>query len=214
MARKNETTEATIILKPTRNGSLAALIEAESKRKFADKYTKNLRHKVDGKSIRWKEDEWLEAKKHHDICVDLANLSHTHNFPYAALVYFAIGGDAHKKAVFEKGYKEINLDKAETILKWLAKFAKYNKNPKFYTSDKIVHAFSKFYDTFSKKDKDFNTAMRAFPKMPAPEYKASCFKTMQQFYELFFKPFITCVEVDETTNEVASIETIPNPLAE
>lgn len=194
---ENNATEVTITISTPRDGSLAALIETEAKRQFAPEFTKNLKHMVEGKRVRWKEEEWKEAKLHNDICKELVRLAHEYNFPYTALVYFAVASDAHKKTAFERGYRSINVEKAETILRWLEKFAKYNKNPKFFTCEKIVHAFSKFYDTYSKKDKDFNTGMRAFSKMPAPEYKPSQFKTMAQFYDIWFKPFITCAEVTE-----------------
>lgn len=211
--KKNNAENVVITIKQPRDGSLAMLIETEANKKFADAYSKNLRHKVDGRNVGWKEDEWNAAKQHHDICSQLVELSrNNNNFPYTALVYFAVGSDAHKKPVFEKGYKQINIDKAKTILKWLAMFAKYNKNPKFYTCEKIVHAFAKFYDTHSKKDKDFKVGMNAFTPMPAPEHKASQFKTMQQFYELFYKPFITIAEVDEKTNKVVKTKTVKNPL--
>lgn len=187
--------EVVITLSTPRDGSLACLIETEAKRRFAPAFTKNLKHKVEGKDVRWREEEWNAAKRHNDICKELVRLAHEYNFPYTALVYFAVASDAHKKSAFEKGYHSIDVEKAETILKWLKKFADYNKNPRFFTCEKIVHAFSKFYDTHSKKDKDFNYAMRQFTKMPAPEHKASQFKTMAQFYELFYKPFIMCSEV-------------------
>lgn len=203
--KKQQPTDVVIKIKQPRDGSLAMLIETEASRKFADTYNKNLRRVVDGKRVGWKEDEWNAAKKHHDICVQLVNLAKKNNFPYTALVYFAVGTDAHKKPVFDKGYKNINLEKAETILKWLMLFAKHNKNPKFYTCEKIVHAFTKFYESHSKKDKDFKVGMKAFTPMPAPNHKASQFKTMQQFYDLFYKPYITIVEVDENTNKVTKV---------
>lgn len=194
-----------------REGSLASLIVNEANRYFAEAYTKNLKHKVDGKQVRWKEDEWNNAKRHHDICVELVRLATEHNFPYSALVYFAVGKDAHRKFVFDRGYETINVAKAETILKWLKKFAEYNRNPSFYTSDKIVHAFCKFYQEVSTKDKDFNRGMKAFTKLPSDTFKPSKWKTMREFYDLFFKPFITCVEVDENNNTV-NVTVTENPL--
>lgn len=190
--------KAIVIVKEqkTRNGSLGEMILNESKKYFAKEFTKNLKHKINGKEVRWKEDEWNAAKKHHDICVELVRLATEFNFPYSALVYFAVGKEAHRKYVFEKGYDKIDVKKAETILKWLQKFSKYNDNPSFYTCDRIVHAFCKFYQEVSTKDKDFNKGMKSWTKMPSSECKAATrFKTMKDFYDLFSKPFIACVEV-------------------
>lgn len=196
------TTKTTDNVKKTRNGSLGEMIENEAKRHFAKAFTKNLRHKVDGKEVRWKEAEWLKAKQHHDICVELVRIATEYNFPYSALVYFAVGKDAHRKFVFEEGYKAIHIKKAETILKWLKKFAKYNDNPSFYTSDKIVHAFCKFYQEVSTKDKDFNFGMKNFEKRSSKTFKVSSFKNMKEFYDIFFAPFVAAVEVLEEDNEI------------
>lgn len=182
-----------------REGSLGFLIAQEASRYFAKEFTKNLKHKVNDKVVRWKEDEWNNAKKHHDICVELVRLATEYNFPYSALVYFAVGKEAHRKYAFERGYANINIAKAETILKWLKKFAEYNRNPSFYTSDKIVHAFCKFYQEVSTKDKDFNRGMKAFTKLPSDKFKPSKWKTMREFYDIFSKPFVTCVEINEPT---------------
>ena len=203
MATKKQTKKEEIIevsVRAMKDGCLGSLIEEEAKRYFAKAFTKNLKHKVEGKEVRWKEEEWNNAKRHHDICVELVRLATEHKFPYSALVYFAVGKDAHRKFVFERGYDTINTKKAETILKWLKKFAEYNRNPKFYTCDKIVHAFCKFYQEVSTKDKDFNRGMKAFEKMPAPLHKPSDFKTMRDFYEIFFRPFIATVTVEVAAN--------------
>lgn len=175
--------------------SLAALIKTEAERKFAEAYKAGMRHMVDGKRVAWKEEDWKREKTHHDICVALTELAEKNNFPYGVLVYIAIGTDAHKKPIFERGYTSMNEKKAETIIKWLKAFAKYNDNPKFYTNDKVVHAFAKFYDTHSTKTKDFNIAMKAWEKMPLESNKTLAFKNMADFYNLFYKPFVSCAEV-------------------
>ena len=200
MARINPTTETTT--KKTRTGTLGEMIETEASRYFAKEFTKNLRRKVDGREVRWKETDWLRAKRHHDICVELVRIATEYEFPYSALVYFAVGKDAHRKFVFEEGYKTIDVKKAETILKWLKKFAKYNNNQSFYTSDKVVHAFCKFYQEVSTKDKDFNIGMKNFEKRPSKTFKVSSFKTMKEFYDIFFAPFVAAVEVLEEDNEM------------
>lgn len=134
------------------------------------------------------EEEFNAKKTHHDICVKLRDLSQEHNnFPLTLLVYFAVSTQAHRQHVFEKGYTSINEKKAEKILKWLDKFAKKGKNQSFATCGNIAHAFAKFYDTFSKQDKDFNRALKEFPFQEG--YKPTSFKRMDTFYNLFTEPF-------------------------
>lgn len=134
------------------------------------------------------EEEFNAKKTHHDICVKLKHISEVHNnFPLTLLVYFAVSTQAHRQYVFEKGYTSINEKKAEKILKWLEKFAKKAKNPSYATCSNVAHAFAKFYDTFSKQDKDFNKAMNEFPFKEG--YKPSSFKRMDTFYNLFTQPF-------------------------
>lgn len=180
---------------PYRNANGMTMIDAKTRKKLSD-------------------EEYEKVSRHRSICQELVRLSSENkDFPFTALVYFAVGSDAHKKNVFEKGYKTINVTKAETILRWLDLFAKHNKNPKFYTCEKIVHAFAKYYDTQSKKDKDFKAIMKQFVKQPAEEgFKASQYKTMEQFYSIFTKPIIVKTEVKEDgTEKVVSAR--PNPLA-
>ncbi|MDE6285231.1 MAG: hypothetical protein K2M17_05745 [Bacilli bacterium] len=201
------------IIKTPKEGSIASLIINAANSKYPYRNEKGITM-IDNKTRRkLTDDEYKEVARHRDICRELVRLStENHNFPYAVLVYIAIGTDAHKKPVFERGYKAINVEKAETIIRWLEAFAKYNENPKFFTSDKIVHAFAKFYDTFSKKDKDFNKGMRSFVKQPAiMGYKPSQYKNMEQFYSLFFKPFLACVKVDEKTGKETAVSVTMKP---
>ena len=167
--------------------TLAELITKEANAKpFMDWQGKATR---DNKGHFVKNEEDFNAKKtHHDICVKLRDLSVAHNnFPLTVLVYFAVSTQAHRQHVFEKGYTAINEKKAEKILKWLEKFAQKGKNPSFATCGNIAHAFAKFYDTFSKQDKDFNKALKAFPFKDG--YKPTSFKRMDEFYRLFTQPF-------------------------
>lgn len=207
--------EVEVKVKTPREGSLADLIINGAKNKYPYRNDKGMTM-IDAKTRKKLSDEEYEKLSlHRSICQELVRLSEANNnFPFTPLVYFAVGTDAHKKPIFDRGYKSINLEKATTILKWLDEFAKWNKNPKYQTSDKIVHAFAKLYDTYSKKDKDFRSLMRQFTKQPASEgYKPSQWKNMQSFYELFTKPLITKIEVNEETKEETIVDVKVNPLA-
>ena len=176
-----------------KKSKLGVLIFNEANRNFPTEFKKGKMRDSRGHFIKMTEEEYFQQKRHHDICVELNRLATTYNFPYACLVYFAVGKEAHKQEAFKKGYTKINSKKAETIIKWLDRFAKHN-NPSFRTSDRIVHGLTKFYETYSTKDKDFNFAMKNFERQPT--FKASKYKTMAEFYEIFFRPFANVVEIN------------------
>lgn len=214
-AKKGEVKETpTIVVKEPKKGSLAEMIINAAKNKYPY-IAKNGMTIIDATTRKkLTEEEYNKLALHRDICKELVRLStEFDNFPYSVLVYFAVGTDAHRPIAFNKGYKTINIPKAETILKWLKWFAEYNKNPKFYACDKIVHAFAKFYNEYSKKDKDFKTIMKRWVKMPAEDgFKTTQFKTMFDFYKLFTKPIILTCEEDEKTKEERIVSITPNPL--
>ena len=204
------------IFKTPRAGSLAEMIINAANNKYPYRNAQGMTM-IDAKTRKkLTDEEYAKVSLHRDICKELVRLStQANNFPYSVLVYFAVGTDAHRPIAFNKGYKSINVPKAETILRWLKWFADYNKNPKFYACDKIVHAFTKLYNEYSKKDKDFKALMKQWAKMPSADgYKTTQFKTMKDFYQLLTKPLIITAEVDEKTGEETIVAINPNPLAE
>lgn len=131
-------------------------------------------------------EEYDRLTKHHDICVQLYNTSKEfNNYPYTSLVYFAIGGTAHKQTVFNSGYTKINTDKMKKILKWLTKLAKHCKDQKYATYDVVTHALSKFYDKVSTDDKVFNNLLKQFN---CGGKRPSAWKRMEDFYKDFMSP--------------------------
>lgn len=62
--------------------------------------------------------------KHNEVCRKLVELCDKHNYPMTQLVYVAVGKNAHKTIVFENGYKKIDIEKAELMLKLSEVFAK------------------------------------------------------------------------------------------
>lgn len=132
--------------------------------------------------------------KHHDICVQLQTISKEYeNYPYTSLVYFAIGGTAHKQDTFNKGYTTINTKKMKKILKWLLKLAKYCKDNKYATYDVVTHALSKFYDKVSQDDKVFNSLLRQFK---CNGRRPSSFKKMEDFYSEFMTPLCNNITIE------------------
>lgn len=216
--KKSKKTEPKVVevFKEPKKGSLAEMIINASKNKYPYRNEKGMTMLDPKTRKKLTDEEYAKVSLHRDICKELVRLSaQANNFPFSVLVYFAVGTDAHRPIAFNKGYKTINIPKAETILRWLKWFADYNKNPKFYACDKIVHAFTKLYNSYSKKDQDFKALMKQWTKMPAKDgYKTTQFKNMQQFYELLTKPLMITAVVDETSGEEKIVDITPNPLAE
>jgi hypothetical protein len=88
--------------------------------------------------------------KHHVICKKLVELADKHNFPMTLMLYIAVGTNAHRKPVFERGYNYINLDKVEQVVKLADVFAKKFGN-KARTNDKVIHLISRYYDIMGGK---------------------------------------------------------------
>lgn len=87
-----------------------------------------------------------EAKVlHHKICKQLVELADKYHFPITLLVYIAVGTNAHRMYVFERGYHAINVQKAERIISLCDIFAK-KFGSKTRTNDKLVHAVSRYVD--------------------------------------------------------------------
>ena len=102
---------------------------------------------------------------HIEVCKKLAEISNNNgNYPITYLVYFAVGKNAHRIPVFLNGYTSIDEKKAKTIMSWLKLFAKHNGNPKLFRNTDVSHAICRFYDTFSKKTKDFKAALEKYPQ--------------------------------------------------
>ena len=87
---------------------------------------------------------WFKIR-HHNICKKLVEMSDKYNFPMGVLVYIAIGTNAHRPCVFEKGYARINEQKAERVISLCEIFAK-KFGEKTRTNDRLVHAVSRYVE--------------------------------------------------------------------
>lgn len=86
-----------------------------------------------------------EMLVHHNVCKSLVNLADKHNFPMGVLVYIAVGTNAHRPIVFEKGYTKCDVEKAEKIISLCEIFAKkFGENTR--TNDRLVHAVCRYVD--------------------------------------------------------------------
>lgn len=141
--------------------------------------TKKIRNASEGKDLGILNLKQYQSRKvtHINVCKELKALSDNNdNFPMGALVYFAVGKDAHKSSTLKVGYDKIDVKKAITILKWLTMYAKKMGNPSLKKDGGVVHAVTRFYEQVSTKTKDFKTALDAVPSGFVYENKKNKFK--------------------------------------
>lgn len=82
---------------------------------------------------------------HHNICKKLVEISDSKDIPMGVLVYVAIGTNAHRPCVFEKGYIRIYEEKVNKVFALCDIFAKkFGKETR--TNDRLVHAVSRYVD--------------------------------------------------------------------
>jgi hypothetical protein len=88
--------------------------------------------------------------RHNMICKRLVQLADYHKFPMTLMLYVAVGTNAHRKPIFERGYRNINVDKVEQVVKLADVFAK-KFGDKARTNDKVIHMISRYYDNMGGK---------------------------------------------------------------
>lgn len=93
-------------------------------------------------------------RTHNQICKQLVKLADEFKFPMGVLVYFAVGTNAHRLNVFERGYNRINLKKANQVIKLCEVFGK-KFGDKCRTNDKVVHMITRYYDIMDGKPQMF-----------------------------------------------------------
>lgn len=83
--------------------------------------------------------------RHNQICKELVRLADDYNYPMTQLVYVAIGKNAHRPMVFEKGYTKIDLEKTELMLKLSDVFAKKFGN-NWRTNGFLCHTIDRYLE--------------------------------------------------------------------
>ena len=84
-------------------------------------------------------------RAHNEVCKGLVKLADDNDFPMGVLVYIAVGTNAHRPCVFEKGYSKLNYKKAESVIKMANIVAKI-LGEKYRTNDRVIHTLSRYYD--------------------------------------------------------------------
>lgn len=88
-----------------------------------------------------------EKNVHVGVCKGLVKLSETHNnYPITYLVYFAVGKNAHRTGIYQDGYSNLNVQKANIIFEMLRIFSEHHKNKKLFTNPNLAHVMCKYYD--------------------------------------------------------------------
>ena len=169
----------------------------ETKTKFSlDTRVRLVAENEGGKGVKMP--VWFNLPQHKALRqqhIDICKLSvENGNYPITYLVYFAVGKNAHRKEVFEDGYTKIDEKKAEKIFSWLKMFAKYHKNEKMFRNPNVAHALCRYYDKFSTKTKDFETAMKSMESNPKIDIKNA--KAIVEGMGIAKKPNVDVTELE------------------
>lgn len=87
----------------------------------------------------------FKMMQHNTICKELVRLADANNYPMTQLVYVAIGKNAHRPMVFEEGYKKIDVEKTELMLKLADVFAKKFGN-NWRTNGFLCHMIDRYLE--------------------------------------------------------------------
>lgn len=120
-------------------------------------------------------------RKHNEICKELVKLADDNDFPMGVLVYIAVGTNAHRPMVFNKGYTKLNVKKAESVIHMANIVAKI-LGDKYRTNDRIIHTLSRYYDL--NKGRGIN-ALKERLYLTDP-IKLQRIKTAKEFANLIF----------------------------
>lgn len=118
---------------------------------MAKKLEELIREEAKVNGSRYNLAQFASKREHHRICKNLVQLADEHNFPMGVLVYIAVGTNAHRLHIFEKGYNHFDSTKAEKVIKLCSIIDKklnngIEKKVNYRTNDRIVHLCSRYYD--------------------------------------------------------------------
>lgn len=135
-------------------------------------------------------------RTHNQICKQLVKLADENNFPMGVLVYFAVGTNAHRLNVFERGYRTINIKKALQVIKLCEVFGKkFGENCR--TNDKVVHMIARYYDVMNGKPQMFKQFCNNVDKST---FNIKNIKQSRELAKLIFGKYATYSEGGYFTN--------------
>lgn len=124
----------------------------------------------------------LEKYHHNEICKKLISLAEKHSYPITQVVYVAVGKNAHRPNVFENGYKKIDIERFEQVIKLCDVFAK-KFGTKWRNNGFLCHTIDR-YLTITKHRKELK--FRQLVNDCNIDFNTIKYKTAKQFAKDFF----------------------------
>lgn len=86
-----------------------------------------------------------EKNIHHNVCKQLMEYHQTSGFPITVLVYIAVGTNAHRPMVFEKGYQRFDKERLDKAIKYCTIFSK-KYGEQYRTNALVAHGICRYLD--------------------------------------------------------------------
>lgn len=124
----------------------------------------------------------LGKLKHNQVCKELVKLYEKHNYPMTQLVYIGVGKNAHQTQVFTNGFKDIDTERIELVIKLSEIFAnKFGK--KWRNNAFLCHTIDRYLSiTKHRKELKFRQLVNACDV----NFDTISYKTAKQFAKDFF----------------------------
>ena len=86
-----------------------------------------------------------EKNIHHNVCKQLMEYHQSSGFPITVLVYIAVGTNAHRPIVFEKGYQRFDKERLDKAIKYCTIFSK-KYGEQYRTNALVAHGICRYLD--------------------------------------------------------------------
>ena len=86
-----------------------------------------------------------EKNIHHNVCKQLMEYHQSSGFPITILVYIAVGTNAHRPMVFEKGYQRFDKERLDKAIKYCTIFGK-KYGEQYRTNALVAHGICRYID--------------------------------------------------------------------
>lgn len=86
-----------------------------------------------------------EKNIHHNVCKQLMEYHQSSGFPITVLVYIAVGTNAHRPMVFEKGYQRFDKERLDKAIKYCTIFSK-KYGEQYRTNALVAHGICRYLD--------------------------------------------------------------------
>ena len=86
-----------------------------------------------------------EKNIHHNVSKQLMEYHQSSGFPITVLVYIAVGTNAHRPMVFEKGYQRFDKERLDKAIKYCTIFSK-KYGEQYRTNALVAHGICRYLD--------------------------------------------------------------------